>query len=250
MIRFPFYSAGLCVLVLASACHSTPDTAANAAGATANKAAAPAAQAYPVLTLTPQNAQLHLDYPAVLQAAPQTGKARAYFRVSERAELAYQWNKQDSTVAEILWQMCNVELVLANGAVYSQRGCVAKTTAQVDPASGSVAVKATFANPGGELRTGAKAVVRLPLPIPKALLVPQAATYEVQGKRCVFVLGPDNRVIRTEIKVLPFAADSSYVVRQGLKAGDQIVARGAASLREGQRIVPHPQAVALPATRF
>jgi membrane fusion protein (multidrug efflux system) len=80
--------------------------------------------------------------------------------------------------------------------------------------------------------------------------VPQAATYEVQGKRRVYIVGPDNKVASTEIQVLPFAADSGYVVRQGLKAGDRIVTRGVASLQTGQLIVPRTQAIAIQATPF
>lgn len=251
MVRIRFYPAvaSLCVLSLASACHSNSDTAADKAITPAAEAAAPTAQVYPVLALAPQNTQLHVDYPAVLKADPRTGKAQAYFLVKEKAVLEYEWNRQDSTMQEVLWQMSNVQLVLPSGTVYDQRGRVDRTKEQAAPA-GSVALKVTFPNPLGELHTGAKGIVRLPLPMSNALLIPQSATYEVQGKRWVYVVGPSNKVVSTEIKVVPFAADSGYVVHQGLKAGDQVVTQGVESLQDGQLIVPRPLAVSASASLF
>ncbi|MBF9141941.1 efflux RND transporter periplasmic adaptor subunit [Hymenobacter properus] len=233
MIQVPFHPmvAGVFVFGIAAACSSTPDQK-NA------KAAARTANEYAVLTLTPQTANLHVDYPASLQEQPGTGNMRAYFLVNEKAVQAFEWHWQDSTMLELLWQMSNVQLVLPNGTVYAQRGRVDRTKGQVDPATGSVAVKATFPNANGVLRTGGKGLVRLPLQIPKALLVPPSATYERQGKHLVYVVGADNKVRSTEVKVLPFATDSGYVVQQGLKAGDRVVFKGVRSLQEGQLIVP------------
>ena len=72
----------------------------------------------------------------------------------------------------------------------------------------------------------------------QALLVPQAATYELQGKRFVYVVGDSSKVRNTEITVLPLPAGLNYVVSRGLKAGDRLVLSGVGALQDGQVIKP------------
>jgi len=98
------------------------------------------------------------------------------------------------------------------------------------------------------LRSGSTGLVRLPQQQANALVVPQAATYELQGKHFAYVVGAGNKVKNTEIQVQALPDGRRYVVRQGLKAGDQIVTEGVSALQDGQAIKPRPAAAAPTAT--
>lgn len=231
----------LCLLGVATACSSQPDAAGSQAATTPASVArksAPAANEYPVLTLTPWTEELPVDYPAVLQEDAKTGSMQAVYSVSKRAVRAVEWHWLDSAVLDLMWQMSNVQLVFADGTVYDQRGHVSKANEQAAANARSVAVQATFANPDGRLQSGEQVLVRLPLKLPQALLVPGEATYREQGRRRVYVVGPDNRVVSTEIEVLPLRTAPNLVVIKGLKAGDRIVAQNVRSLQDGKLIVP------------
>ncbi len=73
-----------------------------------------------------------------------------------------------------------------------------------------------------------------------ALLVPQRATYELQGKHFVYLVQPDDTVHAAEITVAATPDGKSYVAETGLRAGDRIVLDGLASLKEGAKIKPQP----------
>lgn len=176
------------------------------------------------------------------------GNVRAYFSVNEKDALSFAQHRQDSSHQAQIRQFSNVQLVLADGTVYDQPGQVEAASGLIDTKTGSATARATFPNPRGVLRSGATGLVRLPQAVPDALLVPQAATYELQGKRLVYVVGPGNKVVNTEIQVLPLPDGLNYVVSQGLKAGDQIVTEGVSTLTDGQQIVPRP-APAAPTAR-
>jgi membrane fusion protein (multidrug efflux system) len=81
-------------------------------------------------------------------------------------------------------------------------------------------------------------MVRIPQTIDSALLVPQSATYQIQGKLYVYVVGADNTVHSTPLQVNANTSGHTYVVEKGLKPGDKIVVEGMGNLREGLAIKP------------
>jgi membrane fusion protein (multidrug efflux system) len=166
------------------------------------------------------------------------GQVRAYFSINEKDALRFGQGTKTKPLKEALRQLPPVQLVLATGQVYEQPGHLEAASGLIDTQTGSVMVRATFPNPGGVLRSGATGRVRIPQDVPQALLVPQAATSELQGKRLVYVVGPDNKIKSTEITVLPLTDGQNFVVEQGLKAGDRIVLDGVGSLQDGQAIKP------------
>ncbi|WP_199181989.1 hypothetical protein [Siphonobacter sp. BAB-5405] len=79
--------------------------------------------------------------------------------------------------------------------------------------------------------------------IDNALLIPQKATYELQGKRLVYQVVEGNKVKSVEIQVRPTTDGQSFIVQQGLKAGDRVVTEGITALRDDVEIKPAaPQA--------
>jgi membrane fusion protein (multidrug efflux system) len=90
------------------------------------------------------------------------------------------------------------------------------------------------------IRSGSSAIVHIPRTIDSALLIPQSATYQIQGKLFVYVLAPNNSVHSTAIQVNSTTTGRSYVLENGLRPGDKIVVDGIGNLSEGAKIQPRP----------
>ncbi|MBR1387540.1 MAG: efflux RND transporter periplasmic adaptor subunit [Alloprevotella sp.] len=161
----------------------------------------------------------------------------AYFSMTEKQllELARTGN---GGVQEALRQMPSIRLVLADGTLYGEEGKIDAVGGVIDQTTGAVQMRATFANPHRILRSGGSANVQFPVFSANAILIPQAATVEIQDKKFVYVVGKDNKVISTEITVESQNDGSNYVVTSGLKAGDRIVVEGVQSLKNEQEIKP------------
>jgi membrane fusion protein (multidrug efflux system) len=128
--------------------------------------------------------------------------------------------------------------VLADGTVYKYPGRVKTAIGQIDTETGASSFRATFPNPQGFLRSGSSGSVRTFQPQDNVLIVPQSATYELQGKRFVYVVGQDTATHAVAITVTPTPDGQSFVVNQGLKAGQRVVLEGVASLKEKTKIKP------------
>ena len=98
-----------------------------------------------------------------------------------------------------------------------------------------MAVRASFDNPDGLFRNNSNGTVRIPYPIKDAIVIPQEATFDIQDK--IFVFRVEDGVAKAvPIDILPYNDGQSYVVTNGLKPGDVIIAEGAGLLKDGQRV--------------
>ena len=110
----------------------------------------------------------------------------------------------------------------------------------INTQTGSVSVRATFPNPGNMVRSGSSGAVRIPSTVDSAILIPQKSTYEIQGKKFVYLVSDSGTVQSVEIKIMNNSGGQFFVVKDGLKPGDKIVVEGVATLREGSAIKPVP----------
>jgi len=133
-----------------------------------------------------------------------------------------------------------LELTLASGKVYPSPGKVIFGNNQVDEKTGTVTVVGEFPNPDGLLLPGMFVRIRgLIGTETNALVVPQRAVTDIQGRSMVAAVGSDNKVsIR---QVTPGERiGSGWVVEGNLKGGESIVAEGLQKLREGEVVAPQP----------
>jgi membrane fusion protein (multidrug efflux system) len=72
-----------------------------------------------------------------------------------------------------------------------------------------------------------------------ALIVPQRAVAEMQGKYLVAVVGPGNKVAIRPVKVGGWV-EQLWVVEEGLKPGEKVVAEGIQKVRDGMTVSPKP----------
>jgi membrane fusion protein (multidrug efflux system) len=164
----------------------------------------------------------------------------AYFSINEKQQLDFFANAKGNTVKKKLATFPPVTLLLPNGATFEHRGKIETIGGLINSPTGSVTLRATFPNPMGLIRSGNSATVRIPDIMENAFMVPQSATYRIQGKLFIYVAGPDNSIHSTAIQVNTNTSGHSYVVEEGLKAGDKIVVEGIGNLREGLAIKPRP----------
>ena len=164
------------------------------------------------------------------------GKIYAYFSLNEKQSIKFISNTKGATIEERLASLPPVTLLLADGSEFPEKGKVGIASGLINTQTGSVSVRATFPNPGNFIRSGSTGTVRIPGTIDSALMVPQKATYELQGKHFVYVLESTGTVRSTEIKVLESGNGQFYVVQEGLQPRDKIVVDGVASLHDGASI--------------
>jgi membrane fusion protein, multidrug efflux system len=172
-----------------------------------------------------------------LTAVSTVDPIKVYIAVSEQEYTQYQDKKGKSTAGR---QIENVplELTLADGTVFPQKGKFSLADRQVDVKTGTIRVGALFPNPGNILRPGQYALVRATMETKKgALLVPQRAVTEVQGKFLVAVVGGDNVV---ELRPVTPAERVGFlwVIDKGLKPGETVVVEGVQKVRTGVRVAP------------
>ncbi|HKV79712.1 MAG TPA: efflux RND transporter periplasmic adaptor subunit [Candidatus Sulfotelmatobacter sp.] len=130
------------------------------------------------------------------------------------------------------------QLRLSDGSIYPHKGHFYALDRQVDVRTGAILVKVEFPNPGNVLRPGGFGNISTVVRVQKnALLVPQRAVNELQGGYLVAVIGNDNKVNIRPIKVGP-RVDTMWIVDEGLKPGDRIVAEGVQKVREGMEVQP------------
>lgn len=178
------------------------------------------------------------NIPEPLTTVASVSKVFAYFSMTEKQILEFSRNTSGATLQSKFAKLPPVQLILSDGTIYPQTGKIEVASGLINTETGSTSIKATFSNSKGILRSGSTGTVRIPVTLNAALLVPQVATYEIQGKRFVYVVGDSSKVKSVPIEVNPTTAGHSFVVQQGIKAGEKIVIEGVAALREGTKIKP------------
>jgi len=164
----------------------------------------------------------------------------AYFSINEKQALAFETITKELTKEQRAKSIPPVTLVLANGSEFSEKGRIETASGLINIETGSVRIRATFPNPNYMIRSGSSGMVRIPVTIDTAMMVPQKSTYEIQGKKFVYLVTDSSTVKSVEIKIRPDSDGQFFVVEEGLKAGDKIVLEGVASLRENMAIKPKP----------
>lgn len=166
-----------------------------------------------------------------------THEVHVYFSLGEDDFIAFNAKYPGKTVAERLKNLPGVALVLADNTVYHTQGKIDMIDGQFDKQTGAIALRATFTNKEGLLRSGNTGKIRLSMEHADALLVPQSSTVEVQDKMFVFTVDAKNKVSKQPITVIA-TSGQNYLVSDGLKSGDRIVFDGIDKIKEGDIIQP------------
>lgn len=169
-----------------------------------------------------------------LTVVADNGQMRVYFSMTESRVMQYL--SEHKSLEEAVKQMPELRLQLSNGAFYELTGRVESISGVVDERTGAVSVCARFDNPNGMLLSGGTGKIILPTELRGAIVIPQEATYDIQDKVYV-VKVVDGKAVAGMIQVERTTDGKSYVVTDGLKAGEVIIAKGAGFVKEGSRII-------------
>ena len=166
-------------------------------------------------------------------------KVYAYFSMNETDYLNFLQEYEGEDIEAKIKNMPQVELILANGSTYDQKGTIETINSQVNENTGSISFRSVFENPSRLLTNGNSGKIIIPKTYENAIIVPQESTFERQGSVLVYKLGAENKVSSSAIEVIT-NIDNLYVVKSGVKEGDTIVAKGLAKLRPDMQISPQP----------
>jgi membrane fusion protein (multidrug efflux system) len=164
-------------------------------------------------------------------------EVHTYFSLGEDDFITFRKQYAGQTLQDKLTHLPPVALVLADQSTYPTKGKVDMVDGQFDKTTGAVTLRATFPNANGLLRSGNTGTIRLALAHPDVLLVPTAATVELQDRVFVYAVGDSNKVSRQAITIQG-KSGANYLVSEGVKNGDRIVLQGVDHLQEGQIIQP------------
>jgi len=158
---------------------------------------------------------------------------RVYVSISEREYLLYSDLKAKG---KMQGRGGELELILADGSVFPQKGRMIIADRAVDLKTGTLNLIAEFPNPNALLRPGQFARVRLAATVAEnALLVPQKAVTQMQSSNVVYVVSSDSKVALRSV-TLGDRVGQDYIVLDGVKAGERIIVEGIQKARPGATV--------------
>jgi membrane fusion protein, multidrug efflux system len=166
---------------------------------------------------------------------------RVYFSVSQRLMTEIQERMLAEGKKLGYGEGPPLELILSTGSVYPNGRLLFKNN-QVEVKTGTIRVVGEFENPNSLLIPGMFVRVRALLSTERnALVVPQRAVTDMQGRSLIAVVGADNK-----IGIRPVATGEQFgeewLIKGEVKAGDKVVAEGIQKVREGAVVNPVPLA--------
>jgi membrane fusion protein (multidrug efflux system) len=179
----------------------------------------------------------------VLTAVSQLNPIKAYFPISGVEYLRITSRVSPGTLNLLSSaDPIPLELILPDGSTYSYKGKILFANRQIDAQTGTIQIVGAFPNPRNILRPGQTGRVRAVTELRRgALLVPQRAVTELQGAYQLAVLQPGNKIAIRTVQV-GARVGSMWIINQGLKLGERVVAEGTQSVRDGMVVTPEPYA--------
>lgn len=164
----------------------------------------------------------------LLTTLSDNSKVWVYFNVPEAEYLDFFGaNKKDN--------LPKVQLQMANHQLFEQQGIIETIEADFNNETGNIAFRATFINPQGILRHGETGNIIMPVALKNVLLIPQKATFEVLGKKYVFVVQENGTVNMQEITTLG-EMPHLFAVASGLKDDEKILIEGLRKVKNGDAV--------------
>jgi len=165
----------------------------------------------------------------------------AYFSMSEMDFIAFNRDTRGETLQQKIKNLLPVSLVLADGSLYPSEGRIEMVDGQFDKTTGSISLRASFPNRNGILRSGNTGKVRMNQLQHGVLMIPGEATFELQDRTFVYILGDSNKVKMTPITI-GGKHGNDYLVSQGIERGQQVITGSLHILQDGIQVNPIPAA--------
>jgi len=165
---------------------------------------------------------------------------KVYFTVSEQEYLAFHRRYATQATLEAERKQLRLELILSDGTVYAHPGSFFFADRQVNESTGAIRAAGLFPNPGNVLRPGQYGRIRTSTRTQEgALLVPQRAVSELQGQSLVAVVDGGNKIAIRPVKP-GSRSGNMWIIDDGLKPGELVVAEGVQKVRPGMEVNVKP----------
>lgn len=150
-----------------------------------------------------------------------------YFNVPEAEYLDYASHEQPE-------ERKIVNLVMANGKVFKEKGRVNVIEAEFDNTTGTIPFRADFPNPDGLLRHGETGNIQMHKLVRDAIIIPQKATFEILDHHYVFVVGENDVMTQQRVHIAEEVEDL-FIISKGVTEKDKIVLEGFLQVKNGDK---------------
>ncbi|AZA59912.1 MULTISPECIES: efflux RND transporter periplasmic adaptor subunit [Chryseobacterium] len=165
-----------------------------------------------------------------------TSEIFAYFSMNEKSYFDFLENSVGANVPEKIKNLPMVELELANGSIYPEKGRIEAITGSLDPTTGTIQFRVSFKNAQKLLSNGNSGTIRFPKRYDNVLVVPESATYEQQG--IVYVYKVEKDTARNTVVEVIERIDNLALIKSGVKKGEVIIAAGTGNIKPGTAVKP------------
>jgi RND family efflux transporter MFP subunit len=160
----------------------------------------------------------------------------AYFDVDERTYLELTGGSSSEQGAWFNTLQYPVLMRLANEDNFSRSGTINFLDNRVNANTGTVRMRGVFENPSGALKSGLFVRIRLPIGAPyRPFLIPDEAILSDQGRKYVYVLDDENKVVYRPVKIGQ-EVQALRVVKEGILNGDRVIVSGMQRVRRGATV--------------
>jgi membrane fusion protein (multidrug efflux system) len=185
--------------------------------------------------------------PVILNTVSRIDTVRVQFSISESKYLelarAYRAGRSEEEITRDVEEgkiKPNVELILADGSLFEEKGTIDFVNSQINASTGSLLIQASFPNPSRLLRPGLYAKVRLQLAVAgDALLIPQRSLTELQGQYSVMVVDDTNTIVSRPVEIGQKIGDM-VLIESGLSPGEKVVVDALQKVRTEMKVQPIP----------
>lgn len=132
-----------------------------------------------------------------------------------------------------------VELIMANGDVYPEKGTVQAVTGQIDATTGTIQFRVSLPNPQKLLSNGNTGTIRIPKIYDQTLVIPESSVYEQQGMVYAYKIEKDT-ARNVPITVID-KINNMVLIKEGLKKGETVVAQGVGTLKDKTPVKSEPK---------
>lgn len=167
-----------------------------------------------------------------------TSQVFAYFSMNEKEYFDFLEKSVGATMPEKIKNLPMVDLQLANGSLYPEKGKIEAITGQIDPTTGTIQFRVAFSNAQKLLSNGNSGTIRLPKTYDNVLVVPESATYELQG--IVYVYKVEKDTAKNVVVNVIDRIDNMALLKSGINKGETVVAAGIGGLKSGTAVKPKP----------
>ncbi len=161
-----------------------------------------------------------------------------YFNIDERSLMAFKEHIKEVKPAKVDQSRLEINLALEGEKDYFRQGFIEYIDNQVDLATGTIMVRATFENADFFILSGQYAKVRIPIrEVENAILVPEVALSADQRGRFLLTVDDKDTVVYNSVQIGALQ-NGMRVITNGLKPTDRVIVKGLQRARPGSAVTP------------